>query len=222
MDVTLFSSIATAGFSVAFVHAALPTHWLPFVLAGRAQAWTRRRTLMIAALAGGGHVLSTVVLGVLVAALGIAVDRWLTEVFPFVAAGVLILFGLWYLRQQLRGQGHSHPGEDHDHAHPQVQRPVPSRRSDRTVILGLMAALSFSPCEGFLPVFVAGAREGWQGFVVLSVILAGATLAGMLLFTWLTLAGLHGARLERIERYENGIVGMLLCLLGLSVWLLET
>ena len=36
-DVTL--SLGGAGFVTAFLHAALPTHWLPFTLVGRAQGW---------------------------------------------------------------------------------------------------------------------------------------------------------------------------------------
>ncbi len=34
----LFVSILTTGFVVAFLHGALPNHWLPFVLVGRRQA----------------------------------------------------------------------------------------------------------------------------------------------------------------------------------------
>jgi hypothetical protein len=45
--------------------------------------------------------------------------------------------------------------------------------------------LTLSPCEGFLPVYLSGVQFGWRGFVVLSIILAIATLAGMTLFTWL-------------------------------------
>lgn len=231
-------SIAGTGFGVAFMHAALPTHWLPFVLAGRAQRWSRARTLLVTTLAGGGHVLFTVALGAVVAWLGFAVNRWTEGVFPWLAGAVLIAFGLWYLWRQWRGQGHGHshfvandaPGHDpahehHDHDHP-CPRPAPPASnatcSDRAVILGLLAALTFSPCEGFLSVFVAGVPYGWAGFVLLSLLLAGATLAGMLLFTWLTLLGLSHLRLERLERYEYGAVGALLCVLGLVVWILET
>jgi hypothetical protein len=63
--------------------------------------------------------------------------------------------------------------------------------SDFAIVLGLITAVTFSPCEGFLPVFVAGARYGWLGFAVLCLILAVATLAGMLLLTGLKLRGLQ-------------------------------
>ena len=38
-------SLLGAGFVTAFLHAALPTHWLPFVLVGRGQRWTLPQVL---------------------------------------------------------------------------------------------------------------------------------------------------------------------------------
>lgn len=229
VDGALLATVALTGFSVAFVHAALPTHWLPFVLAGRGQRWSETRTLAITALAGGGHVLFTVALGVLVAWLGIAVDRWTGSVFPWIAGGVLFLFGGYYW---LRGSHahfgaapahrHDHGGHDHPHVHPHAPLATPAAiapagASDRAVITGLVVALTFSPCEGFLPVFVAGVRHGWWGFALLCVILAVATLAGMLLFTHLTLRGIRRFDLGTLERFEGRILGGMLVVLGVVV-----
>ena len=155
-------------------------------------------------------------LGVAIAWFGIAMDSWIGNVFPYIAGGILIAFGAYYLvsgsddhhhfgHAHHHGHHHSH---DHDHDHPHdadhahaqdghlsahsngrqnnaVQAPL----SDKAVITGLLAALTFSPCEGFLPMFVAGAKFGWSGFLVLCATLAIATLAGMMLLTWLTLLG---------------------------------
>jgi nickel/cobalt exporter len=41
MQSTVLTTIAATGFSVAFFHAAIPTHWLPFVLVSRARGWSR-------------------------------------------------------------------------------------------------------------------------------------------------------------------------------------
>ena len=93
--------------------------------------------------------------------------------------------------------------------------------SDRVAILSLLAMLTFSPCEGFLPVYLSGISYGWVGFAILSGILAFATLSGMVLFTWLTLAGLEKIKLEFLEKYESGLMGALLCILGFAVILFE-
>jgi len=230
MNEAVLGTVAVAGFSVAVVHAALPTHWLPFVLAGRRQGWPDSKTLAVTALAGGGHVLFTVLLGVLVVGFGIAVDRWTGGIFPWIASGVLVLFGLyfWTHGEHVHGHhhhdhhGHDHGEHSHPHPHAEPAEPGPAPRSDRAVILGLVAALTFSPCEGFLPVFVAGVKSGWIGFAVLCVILAVATLAGMVLLTWFTLHGLQHLNLEKLEHQEGRIAGGLLIALGLAVLVLET
>ncbi|GJQ28084.1 MAG: hypothetical protein HBSAPP02_31160 [Phycisphaerae bacterium] len=100
-----------------------------------------------------------------------------------------------------------------------LEQPKPT--SDWVAIGSLFALLTFSPCEGFLPVYLSGIRYGWMGFALLSAILAGATLSGMVIFTWLTLIGLEKLKLQLLEKYESGILGGALCLLGVLVILFE-
>lgn len=213
MESPFFASILATGFVVAFAHAALPTHWLPFVLAARGQGWTRGRTLAVTALAGGGHVLFTAFLGLLVVAAGLQVSRALGELFPKIAGGLLIAIGLFYLWRQLRGTPHAH---HHHHGLGSHNHEPAAGRTDRAIVLGLLALLTFSPCEGFLPVYLSGTSYGWLGFVALSLVLAGATLAGMVMLTWITLAGFQRLRLHVLERLENGVLGSVLCLLGVG------
>lgn len=242
MTAAFFWSIVATGFTVAFAHAAIPTHWLPFVLAGRGQRWSKSKTLLVVALCGSGHVLFTTALGVLVVWLGIETSKWTGNVFPWIAGGALILFGLYYLVRQARGDGHghSHFGPDgshghghHDHGHHDHEghahgsgdydhaqdREVTTKtaKSDRAVILGLFTLLTFSPCEGFLPVYLSGIAYGWIGFVILSAILAVATIAGMVVFTWLTLSGMERLQLGFLERYESAILGALILFLGVGI-----
>src|SRR5258708_6964113 len=63
MNQTFLYTLTVTGFGVAFLHAAIPTHWLPFVVVGRARGWSHRRILAAVALAGGGHVIATTALG---------------------------------------------------------------------------------------------------------------------------------------------------------------
>lgn len=226
MPETILFSIAATGFAVAFAHAAIPTHWLPFVLAGRGQRWSRPKTLAVTALCGSGHVLFTTILGAVVVWLGIETSKWTGNIFPWIAGGALILFGLYYLVRQLRGSGHGHhhfgAGHGHDHSDHgghghAAPKAVPAAGSDRAVILSLFTLLSFSPCEGFLPVYLSGIRYGWGGFLMLSGVLALATIAGMVIFTWLTLLGMDRLRLEFLERYESGILGALILFLGIGI-----
>lgn len=252
MNELVFITIVITGFTVAFLHAAIPTHWLPFVVAARAQHWKKPKTLAITGVAGAGHVLFTTALGVLVVWGGMAINSRIGKAFPLVAGGALIALGLFYLVRQIRGAGHSHLSGSHSHhqhehhsheqhAHPHQQDAGPHghedadqdddiatieqrwshQRSDWVVIAGLFALLAFSPCEAFLPVFLVGAKYGWIGFALLSAILAIGTVAGMVVFTWLTLAGMEKLSFRSLEKFESGILGGVLCLLGTLIILFE-
>ena len=96
-----------------------------------------------------------------------------------------------------------------------------SRKGDWAAISGLLVMLTLSPCEGFLPVYLSGVQFGWTGFWVLSAILAVGALAGMMLFTWLTMVGLEKVELKKIERWEAGLLGSIFMLLGVLVVVME-
>jgi len=236
MNDTVLTTIAITGFGVAFFHAAIPTHWLPFVLASRAQHWTHARTLGVTALAGAVHVLMTAALGLLIAFFGIALSERIGAWFPTIAGAALLLLGLFYLFRQVTGKGHAHHhlfcGHQHvhsgelEHEHDQNDPPIPvSKRapvpSDRIAITSLLALLTFSPCEAFLPIYASGVRYGWSGFALLTAILSVGTVAGMVLFTWLTLTGVRNIKLGLLEKYESGLIGALLCAVGLLIILFE-
>lgn len=209
MTSTFFASIAATGFVVAFLHAALPTHWLPFVLVGRAQKWSTGRTLGVTLLAGLGHVALTIVLGLALVLAGLALQPALGGVFHCIVGGLMAAVGLFYV---LRGR--------HSHASPVVERRAYA--SDRAAIAALVTLLTLSPCEAFLPYYLAGMEHGWLAFVMLSGVLTAATAAGMLIFTGLSLAGFKRLGLHWVERYEETILGVALILVGLAVAFFKT
>jgi hypothetical protein len=199
----LAPSLVCAGFVIAFLHAALPTHWLPFVLVGRARGWSRRRTLLVAAFAGLGHVACTVALGALVLAAGMVAAPLLGHGLHWIAGGLLVALGLYQLA------GHAHAGEPRRY------------RSDAAAIGGLFLLLAVSPCEAFLPLYLANAGAGWAPFATLSLTLLVATTAGMTLFTALSLAGASRLNLAWLERREPAILGGVMCALGVAMIALE-
>ena len=233
LNEAVLTTIAITVFVVAFFHAAIPTHWLPFVLTARAQRWHHAKALAITALAGSAHVSFTAVLGLLLTLFGFALHEKIGDWFPRIAGGALLVFGLFYLYRQLVGHAHGHSrviGEDsrvHAAHHPSngknghsAAQPAQTRSpvvSDRIAITSLLALLTFSPCESFVPFYVYGIRYGWMGFVLLTAILSIATVAGMVVFTWLTLSGMRRLNLRRLEEHELGLMGMLLCAVGVLI-----
>ena len=115
--------------SVAFVHTVLgPDHYVPFVAMSRAGEWSQRKTIVITLLCGLGHVLSSVVLGLIGIAFGVAVFKlqWIERFRGDLAGWLLIAFGLvyflWGVRRAIRNQPHTHfhahaDGVVHTHEH---------------------------------------------------------------------------------------------------------
>jgi hypothetical protein len=86
-------SLLGGGFVAAFLHAALPTHWLPFVLVGRAQRWSLMRVMTVAVTAGLAHIASTALVGSLIVAAGLALNAWIGGLLPHLSAAQLFIFG---------------------------------------------------------------------------------------------------------------------------------
>jgi nickel/cobalt exporter len=238
MQSPVLTTVAATGFTVAFFHAAIPTHWLPFVLVARARNWSQAKTLAVTVAAGFGHVFITSLLGLAIAWFGFQIDEKVGRAFPWIAGGLLLAIGLFYFWRQSTGRGimHHHPpgghhhadercGEAPDHSHWDDElkdSPLVSRKAgDGAAISGLLVMLTLSPCEGFLPVYLSGVQFGWRGFWILSAILAVATFVAMTLFTWLALLGIERIRVRNFERYEAGLLGALFAVLGTMVLVLE-
>ena len=210
LDNPILWPLLVTAFLAAFLHAVLPTHWLPFVLVGRGQGWSTRRTLGAAALSGSVHVIVTIVVGLLVVLAGVELDRRYGGLLPVVSAVILAGLGLYFLatwRKPVK--------RVHDQTEPGA--PVRKFATDRAALASLVAVLAFYPSESFLPVYLSAAPLGWTAFAVLSLILAGATLTGMMLFTSLALAGASRLNLERWERYERFVLSFVLFALAALV-----
>ncbi|NQT94081.1 MAG: hypothetical protein HQ559_15065, partial [Lentisphaerae bacterium] len=100
---------------IGLVHTLLgPDHYLPFIVMSRARRWSMTRTALVTLACGLGHVLSSVLLGMVGVAFGVGVAR--LEIFEgfrgSVAAWLLIAFGLtyfvWGLHRAIRRRAHEH------------------------------------------------------------------------------------------------------------------
>lgn len=209
LDQPVLLSLLGGGFAAAFLHAILPTHWLPFVLVGRAQGWGMTRTLGAVAAAGVAHIASTAVVGALIVAAGLALDRWVEGLLPHLSAVLLFLFGAFYLTRAMFKRPVTAGGPDYDLPEPKV--------SDAAAFGGLVALMALSPGEVLLPLYLSAATEGAAVLVLLTLSFAIGTVAGMVLLTAIARAGYSILKLERWARYEGAILGLALIALGLLV-----
>lgn len=211
----LFLSFAAAGFGVALVHVAIPTHWLPFVLVGRAQGWTLGRVMTAATAAAIGHIATTSVVGVLILLAGRFMEQWIQGVLHYAAAALLLSFGLFYLARAFQRRVALAGVTDQT-------APPPPRVDDRAAWWGVVGALALSPGEVLLSFYLTGDTHGWPGLVALSAVFLAGTLVGMAALIAVTWAGMAHFRMDRLARYESAILGAVLVLLGVAVVVFQT
>jgi hypothetical protein len=202
-------SVLGVGFAAAFLHAALPTHWLPFVLVGRGQRWSLPRVLTTVAIAGSAHIVTTAVVGGLIVAAGLVMDQWIAGLLPGLSAGLLFLFGAFYLGKALLRPTILAGGPSLALSEPTV--------SHAAAFWGLVVMMAVSPGEVLLPIYLSQATEGPVVLTALTLAFGVGTVLGMALFTVLARAGWSVLRLERWARYEGIILGLALILIGLLV-----
>ncbi|RZJ98338.1 MAG: hypothetical protein EON88_00960 [Brevundimonas sp.] len=209
LDHPILLSLLGTGFATAFLHAALPTHWLPFVLVGRAQRWSLPQVLGAVGAAGLAHIATTAVVGGLIVMAGLALDQWIAGLLPHIAAVLLFLFGAFYLARATLRRPQTAGG-------PALDLPEPSV-SHAAAFWGLVAMMAVSPGEVLLPIYLSQATEGLLVLAALTLSFAAGTVAGMAVFTLLARAGWSVLRLERWARYEGAVLGVALIVIGLLV-----
>jgi nickel/cobalt transporter (NicO) family protein len=196
-------------FTIALLHTLIPSHWLCFVLVGRAQNWTRGKMLGVTAAAGVVHVATTVTLGIALAALGRTVMAENHEhLLERMSAIILIGLGALYLGSHLLHAGHHH---EHDKV-----------ISQKAAVAALVFSLVLSPCSASIPLLiVSSATAGWTAMALIAVVLLVTTVGVMLLMVGLTSLGIERLQFSFFDKYEKLIVGLVLCALGALVLLVH-
>ncbi len=235
-DATLLLGTAA---SIGFVHTLLGVdHSLPFVVLGKAQGWSLKKTLGITGLCGIAHVASSVLLGAVGIGAGVALERLelIESARGDLVAWLLIAFGLtyasWATVRALRGKTHAHAhahgdGTVHDHDHDHHREHLHAHAQKRKAFLTfwtLFVVFAFGPCEALIPILMAPAwAQDWTLMVGVVALFSSITVATMLgsvaaLYKGFSLAAWRRFGLEKwADSLAGGIVAAsgALILLGL-------
>lgn len=228
-SITILSATAV---SIGFVHTILgPDHYLPFIVLSQAKKWTTRRTMFITFLCGVGHVLGSVIIGLVGIAVGISVNK-LVAVESFrgnIAAWLFIAFGLVYMaisiRNLVRKRKHTHShfhigGEKHVHEHDHMKEHTHVHDNDivKTTPWILFLIFVFGPCEPLIPIVMyPAAQNNIPGAVLVSLLFSAVTIATMMAVVLVFKLGLSRINLRPVERYANLIAGTMIFLSGLAI-----
>lgn len=235
MTMELGALIITA-ISIAFFHTILgPDHYLPFIMISWARKWSLLKTAVVTLLCGLGHILSSIVLGLIGISMGLAVKRLVNveSARGNVAAWLLIAFGLvylvWGLRRALRNKPHVHSHvhvnkfiHRHQHSHNREHLHIhDDRESLSTTPWVLFVIFVFGPCEPLIPILMyPAAKNSMFDLIVVTGVFGTVTIATMLAAVLISQFGINLLPLTKIQRFSHVIAGTSIFLCGLAILLL--
>jgi sulfite exporter TauE/SafE len=226
------SILALSAAAIAFFHTLLgPDHYLPFIAMARAQGWSLARTATITALCGAGHILSSVLLGAVGIALGLAASFFepLDEIRGSLAAWAFMSFGLvylaWGLRQARKNAPHSHAHphtdghvHDHGHAHGGEHVHVHEEGATRLTPWVVFVIFALGPCEPMIPVIMYPAVKGnYLDLIAVTAVFGAVTMTSMLAVVLGASLGLKSIPLRSWDRYSHALAGATLFLCGAAM-----
>ncbi len=238
MHATSIPLLLIAAGTVGFLHSILPDHWVPLAVIARTQRWSIFHTARISLLASVGHVLTSIILGGIIALVGLQFRSAFETQQGHIVGVVLILTGIGFLIWGLTGHGHHHHDHehghshehDHDHHHNHDHDHHPGRShgshpaSDGSLLqrfagIAVPFGAAASPDLTILPVFLAASAVGIGTVAGVLATFSLVTLATFVVLTVLaTLAG-YQIKGEWLERNGNTITAIALIGIGIAVYL---
>jgi nickel/cobalt transporter (NicO) family protein len=232
-DVSLQILLGTAA-TIGFVHTLIGVdHTLPFIVLGRARGWSLRKVLAVTTLCGLAHVMTSVLLGAIGIAAGVALESmgWLQDLRGQLAAWLLIGFGLayatWSAVRTARSRVHAHPhahadGTLHTHHHHHTAEHLhPHAGKSVLTVWSLFIVFALGPCEALIPLVMApAAAQHWTWVVAVTAAFTGATLLTMLATVAIGYVGLSPLRMTRLAPHAHTLAGLAIAGSGLAIQLL--
>jgi len=190
------------------------------------------KTTWITVLCGMGHVASSVLLGFIGIALGMAVTK-LVVVESFrgnLAAWALIAFGLvyfvWGLRRAWKNKPHQHSHfhtevHTHIHAHVHTEEHAHVHEMENKGNITpwvLFTIFVLGPCEPLIPIIMyPAAKENVGGLLLVTLIFGTVTILTMVGIVIASTWGINRLPLKKVERFTHALAGGSICLCGLAI-----
>jgi sulfite exporter TauE/SafE len=218
--------------SLGFIHTLLgPDHYIPFIAMSKARNWSIKKTSLITLACGIGHVLSSVVIGMIGIGLGIAIGELelIESTRGEIAGWLLIGFGLaylvWGLKKAFKKKPHSHfhkheDGTVHSHTHSHQQDHSHLHNEEKKSITPwmLFVIFIFGPCEALIPILMyPAATQSISGLILVTTVFGITTLATMLSIVIISLKGLTFVKFGTVEKYTHAVAGGVVLLCGIAI-----
>jgi putative Mn2+ efflux pump MntP len=188
---------------ISFLHAVIPNHWLPVVAIGRKHKWSLAETTRITFIAGMAHVVSTVIIGILLGLIGSELTVHIEHFTRIIAPSVLILLGLYFIRQHYK----------HHHFH--LEKEQIDKRTKKAIIRALILAMFLSPCMEIEAYFLLAGAKGWYVLLGVAAMYTIISIAGMLIWVRIVYKGMLKLNWHKWEHNAGIITGLILIITGI-------
>jgi len=209
-----------------------PDHYLPFVALSKAREWSLTRTLSITFLCGIGHVMGSILLGIIGLGFGWSlggmesIESFRGNIAAWLLMGLGALYLAWAIKNMGRNKPHAHvhahaDGTLHDHEHTHHREhahPHPATNKRSVTAWSLFIIFVFGPCEAFIPILLFPAvQHNWQLVASITMIFALATIGTMLGVVYLMTKGLSFLPFKFFERYGHVAAGFAILSCGAAI-----
>ena len=225
----LYITAATLG----FIHTVFgPDHYVPFIVMAKARNWGALKTVVLTILCGIGHIMSSVIIGLLGVIFGIEVMK-LKALESFrgnIAGWLLIIFGftylVWGIYRAIKNRSHEHIHahvdlKEHLHTHSHNKEHVHLHTGKAKVNITswiLFTIFVFGPCEPLIPILMyPAAKNSSVGVMLVATIFGIITILTMLTIVMASYFGLKLVNFGRMERYSHAFAGASIFLCGVAV-----
>lgn len=219
--------------SLGFVHTILgPDHYVPFITLAKASKWSISKTSFITVLCGIGHILSSVIIGAIGIAFGLALKsvEYFESIKGEIAGWLLITFGLlyllWGIKKAFKYKPHTHfhihnkdMVHSHEHIHSHEHTHLHQETKDKKLTPWVLFIIFiFGPCEVLIPILMyPAATSSTFSLILVTTVFGITTIATMLGIVLLSLYGLKTISFPSIERYSHVLAGFLIFSCGVAI-----
>lgn len=225
------SILVVTAASLGFIHTIMGVdHYVPFVALSKSLNWTKVKTIMITTLCGIGHVLSTILIGIIGIAVGLSLSVFesIENTRGEIAGWLLVVFGLAYTFYGIyhakfkHSHSHHHPEvnlhHDHEHTHDNIEHKHIHREPEKISSWTLFIIFVLGPCEALIPVLmIPAANHSVSGLILVTTIFGLATILTMV---GMVLLGLYGVDLlpqKKLEKHIHTFAGLTILICGIGV-----
>jgi nickel/cobalt transporter (NicO) family protein len=228
-----FTLLLLTAVSIAFLHTLTgPDHYLPFIMISKARNWSLAKTSWFTVLCGLGHVGSSIIVGLIGIAFGMAVSK--LELFESVRGSIIAwlfaAFGLvylvWAIYRIQRNKPHVHKhyhgnGEEHlhEHNHHKDHLHVHEGKAKANITPWILfTVFVFGPCEPLIPIVMyPAAKHNYTELIIVTAVFSIITILTMLTVVLIASFGIKLLPMKTLEKYSHVMAGgtILLCGLGM-------